>query len=232
MEYFRQCREHWRHLQWQDGEAGQRPQWRDHEGGHVPLGVVGNDVKLFQGARLSRIVEEEIEMNAVVICLRTGQFPILESSIKQKIFFASHLLSFFVNFAPSIKYVYEGMIEIGLKHTSKLTVTEELTAMKIGSGDMPVLATPVMMALMENAAMLAVKNKLPEGQTTVGGHIESSHLKPSKIGDVVSAEAEVTKVDGRKIEFRVSAYCDETLLGEGTHLRFIVDREKFMSRLG
>ena len=124
------------------------------------------------------------------------------------------------------------MIETGLKHTSELTVTEDVTAMVIGSGDMPVLATPMMMALMENAALLAVKDKLPEGQTTVGGHIESSHLKPSKIGDVVRAEAEVTKVDGKKIEFRVSAYCDKTLLGEGTHLRFIVDREKFMSRLG
>ena len=124
------------------------------------------------------------------------------------------------------------MIETGLKHTSEMTVTEDVTAMVIGSGDMPVLATPMMMALMENAAMLAVKDKLPEGCTTVGGHIESSHLKPSKIGDVVRAEAEVTKVEGKKIEFRVSAYSDKTLLGEGTHLRFIVDREKFMSRLG
>ena len=124
------------------------------------------------------------------------------------------------------------MIETGLKHTSELTVTEDVTAMVIGSGDMPVLATPMMMALMENAAMLAVKDKLPEGCTTVGGHIESSDLKPSKIGDVVRAEAEVTKVDGKKIECRVSAYSDKTPLGEGTHLRFIVDREKFMSRLG
>lgn len=123
------------------------------------------------------------------------------------------------------------MIEIGLKHTSQLTVTEEVTAIRIGSGDMPVLATPAMMALMENAAMLAVKDHLPEGQTTVGGHIESSHLKPSKIGDNVKATAEVTKVDGKKIEFKVAAYSGETLLGEGAHLRFIVDRAKFMSRL-
>ena len=135
------------------------------------------------------------------------------------------------------------MIEIGLKHTSELTVSEGLTAFQMGSGDMPVLATPAMMALMENAAMLAVVDELPEGCTTVGGHIESSHLRPSKIGDIVSATAEVTKVDGKKIEFKVSAYSGErlrvgdgtsgmTLLGEGTHLRFIVDREKFMSRLG
>ena len=123
------------------------------------------------------------------------------------------------------------MIEIGMKHTSELTVTDAVTAIKMGSGDMPVLATPAMMALMENAAMLAVANELPEGCTTVGGHIESSHLKPSKIGDKVSATAEVTKVDGKKIEFKVSAYSGDALLGEATHLRFVVDRERFMSKL-
>ena len=123
------------------------------------------------------------------------------------------------------------MIEIGLKHTSELTVTDAVTAIAIGSGDMPVLATPMMIALMENAAMLAVKDKLPEGSTTVGGHIESSHLKPSKVGEKVSATAEVTKVDGKKIEFKVAAYSGDTLLGEGTHLRFIVDRERFLSKL-
>lgn len=124
------------------------------------------------------------------------------------------------------------MIEIGLKYTSEITVTDAVTAIKIGSGDMPVLATPAMMALMENAAMLAVASELPEGSTTVGGHIESSHLKPSKIGDKVSATAVVTKVDGKKIEFKVSAYSGDTLLGEGTHLRFIVDKERFISKLG
>lgn len=121
------------------------------------------------------------------------------------------------------------MLETGLKHTSELTVNEDVTAVKMGSGDMPVLATPAMMALMENAAMLAVADELPEGCTTVGGHIESSHLKPSKIGDKVSATAEVTKVEGRKIEFKVSAFSGDTLLGQGTHLRFIVDRERFLA---
>ena len=124
------------------------------------------------------------------------------------------------------------MIKIGLKHTSELTVTDAVSAIRMGSGAMPVLATPAMLALMENAAMLAVAGKLPEGCTTVGGHIESSHLKPSKIGDKLSATAEVTKVEGKKIEFKVSAYSGAVLLGEGTHLRFIVDRERFMSKLG
>lgn len=123
------------------------------------------------------------------------------------------------------------MVEVGLNHTSELTVTDAVTAVRMGSGDMPVLATPAMMALMENAAMLAVADELPEGSTTVGGHIASSHLRPSKIGEVVRAVAEVTKVDGRKIEFNVSAYSGDVLLGEGTHLRFIVDRERFMSKI-
>lgn len=123
------------------------------------------------------------------------------------------------------------MIETGQKHTSELMVTEEVTAVKIGSGDMPVLATPAMLALMENAAMLAVADSLTDGETTVGGHIESSHLKPSKIGDKITATAEVIKVDGKKIEFKVSAHCNDVLLGEGTHLRFIVDRNRFIEKL-
>ena len=123
------------------------------------------------------------------------------------------------------------MLQEGLRHTSQLTVDEAVTAIAMGSGDMPVLATPVMMALMENAAMLAVADHLSEGSTTVGGHISSSHLKPSKLGDTITATATVTRVDGKKIEFKVEAHCGDTLLGEGTHLRFIVDKEKFMSRL-
>ncbi len=123
------------------------------------------------------------------------------------------------------------MLQEGLRHTSQLTVDETVTAIAMGSGDMPVLATPAMMALMENAAMLAVADHLPEGSTTVGGHISSSHLKPSKLGDTITATATVTRVDGKKIEFKVEAHCGDTLLGEGTHLRFVVDKEKFMSRL-
>ncbi|MBQ2441055.1 MAG: thioesterase family protein [Paludibacteraceae bacterium] len=124
------------------------------------------------------------------------------------------------------------MLEIGLKNSSSTVVTDSLTASYIGSGDMPVLATPAMIALMENAAMVAVAPHLPEGSTTVGGFISSTHLKPSKIGETITAVAEVTKVEGKKIEFKVSAYSGETLLGEGTHTRFIVERQKFMDKLG
>lgn len=123
------------------------------------------------------------------------------------------------------------MITEGLTHTSTLIVTAQDTALYQGSGDMEVLATPRMMALMENAAMLAVKDELQEGSTTVGGHIESSHLRPSKVGTEITATATVTKVEGKKIYFDIKAQMNDVIIGEGTHLRFIVDREKFLSRL-
>ena len=122
-------------------------------------------------------------------------------------------------------------MEIGLKYTSKTIVSDANTAIAMGSGDLPVFATPSMMALMENAAMLAVANHLPEGCTTVGGHIESSHVKPSPVGAEVEATAVLTAVDGKKLSFDIEAYCDGALIGKGTHLRFIVDRDKFLSRL-
>lgn len=124
------------------------------------------------------------------------------------------------------------MLKSRLNHTSTIKVDDTNTAIALGSGDMPVLATPAMMALMENAAMLAVATELPEGSTTVGGHIESSHLKPSPIGAEVSVTATLEKVDGRKLYFSVTAKQGETVIGEGKHLRFIVDRKKFLSKLG
>ena len=112
-----------------------------------------------------------------------------------------------------------------------MRVMESNTAEFIGSGDMAVLATPAMVALMENAAMLAVATKLDEGDTTVGSMISTSHLKPSKIGAHILAEAELTAIEGRKLTFKVRAYDGETLIGEGDHIRFVVNREKFLSKL-
>lgn len=123
------------------------------------------------------------------------------------------------------------MIEPGLKHTSTAVVTEALSARAMGSGDLPVYATPAMTALMENAAMLAVAGELPEGSTTVGGRIEVSHMAPTPIGATVTATATLEKVDGRKLYFSVIAMQGDTVIGQGTHLRFVVDRERFMSKL-
>lgn len=123
------------------------------------------------------------------------------------------------------------MLETGLTYTSRLTVGNENTAIALGSGDMPVLATPAMMALMENAAMLAVASALEGGDTTVGGHIESSHLRPTPVGAEVSATATLEKVEGRKLYFKIIAHQGDVVIGEGTHLRFIVNREKFLAKI-
>lgn len=123
------------------------------------------------------------------------------------------------------------IIELGVSAESRLVVTEDLSAEAMGSGDMAVLATPAMVALMENAAMMAVRPLLDEGSTTVGVAISTSHIKASKIGSEVRAEARVVAVDGRKIEFEITAYDGDSIIGEAKHTRFIVDRAKFLSKL-
>lgn len=119
----------------------------------------------------------------------------------------------------------------GLKHTSSLIVGEEHLASHVGSGDLDVFATPMMAALMENAAMLAVAPELEEGQSTVGGMITTSHLKPTGKGHSVTATAELVKVEGRKLKFKVTASDEGGVIGEGEHLRFIISKEKFMSKV-
>lgn len=123
------------------------------------------------------------------------------------------------------------MLEKGLKHQSVMRVMDGNTAEFIGSGDMAVLATPAMVALMENAAMLAVALHLEEGETTVGAMISTSHLKPSKIGNTISAIAELTEVEGRKLTFKIEAYDADQLIGLGEHIRYVVNREKFLAKL-
>ncbi len=123
------------------------------------------------------------------------------------------------------------MLEKGLSASSTTTVVAENTAAHMGSGDMAVFATPAMVALMENAAMLAVAPHLSEGETTVGSEMNTTHLKPSGLGMVVTATAILTAVEGRKLTFTVGARDGEGLIGEGTHVRFIVQRERFMAKV-
>ena len=117
------------------------------------------------------------------------------------------------------------------KYTSSLVVEEKHLACNVGSGDLEVFATPMMMALMENAAMLCVADDLDEGCSTVGGQISSSHIKPTGLGHTVTATAELISVEGRKLKFKVSASDEEGLIGEGEHLRFIIDKSRFMSKV-
>lgn len=122
-------------------------------------------------------------------------------------------------------------MQIGKKYTSTMIVEEKHLAYNVGSGDLPVFATPMMMALMENAAMLCVADELENGSSTVGGQISSSHLKPTGLGKTVTATAELISAEGRKLKFKVSASDEGGLIGEGEHLRFIIDKEKFMSKV-
>ena len=124
------------------------------------------------------------------------------------------------------------MLKEGLNYTCTKRVEEHHLAVNVGSGDLRVFSTPAMMALMEEAAMRAVAPYLPEGSTTVGGHIASSHVKPTAHGRIVKATAELVAVEGKKLKFVVSASDEKGLIGEGEHLRCIVDKEKFMERLG
>lgn len=121
-------------------------------------------------------------------------------------------------------------MEIGLKHRTEITVTENDTAIAHGSGSLKVLATPAMAALMENTAMNCVASYLGEGETTVGTLLDIKHLSATPVGCAVSCECELTEIDGRRLVFKVTASDNKGIIGEGTHERFIVLAEKFMSK--
>ena len=106
------------------------------------------------------------------------------------------------------------------------------TAAAMGSGDLDVFATPAMVALMENAAMKAVADALPEGSTTVGAEMNVTHIKPSGLGAEIVATAVLTGVEGRKLTFNVGARDAEGMIGEGIHIRYAVDRRRFMEKVG
>ncbi len=118
-----------------------------------------------------------------------------------------------------------------LFHTSTLQVSAADTALEMGSGTLLVLATPRLAALMENAAMLAVAPTLGPGETTVGGEILLKHLAPSPVGAEVSATALLERREGRKLFFKLEARQGETLIGEGTHTRFVVNTERFLQKV-
>ena len=118
----------------------------------------------------------------------------------------------------------------GRKGRAETTVTPDNTAQAVGSGLVPVFATPYMIALMENAAVNAVQAQLAAGEGTVGTRLDVTHDAATPIGLTVWAEAELTAVEGRKLTFAVSAYDQRERIGGGTHERFIIKPEKFLAR--
>lgn len=120
-------------------------------------------------------------------------------------------------------------IEPGASATVRLEVARPDTAIAMGSGDLEVLATPRVVALVEEAAVLAVAPGIEENSTSVGTRIDMRHLAPSPVGSSVAATATVTAVDGRRISFEVEAIMGSLVVATGSHDRVIVDREKFLS---
>jgi fluoroacetyl-CoA thioesterase len=115
--------------------------------------------------------------------------------------------------------------------TSDLVVGEEHTAPSIGSGKVRVLATPVMINLIEAAALAAIEHLLPAGYQSLGTHLDVRHLAATPVGMKVRATARVTKVDGRAVSFEVSAHDEKDLIGDGLHERVVVNVAKFDQRV-
>lgn len=122
-------------------------------------------------------------------------------------------------------------ITAGLSGTAELVVSEEHTAPSIGSGKVRVLATPVMINVIEAAALAAIEHLLPPGYQSLGTRLDVRHIAATPVGMKVIATASVTKAEGRTVHFRVEARDEKDLIGDGTHERVVVNVEKFDARV-
>lgn len=122
------------------------------------------------------------------------------------------------------------MMELGVKGSQSETVTEARTAQAVGSGSLPVYATPAMAALMEKTCLDSVASALEQGWTTVGISLSLRHLSATPVGMRVRCESELTEIDRRRLVFSVKAFDEAGLIGEGTHERFIVEAEAFTQK--
>ena len=121
-------------------------------------------------------------------------------------------------------------MKVGMQHTVIETVTNEKSAAQVGSGLLPVYATPAMIALMEKCASECVAPFIEEGKSSVGTMLNVKHLAASPIGIQISCTATLTEIDGRRLVFSLVASDEKGPIGEGTHERFIIDVERFMAK--
>lgn len=119
-------------------------------------------------------------------------------------------------------------LKTGMTARIERTVTDEDTAIRFGSGEVSVFATPMMIALMEKAALSAVDPELPPGYATVGTTVEISHLAATPVGMQVYATAELVEISGKKLKFKIEAFDEREKIGEGWHGRYIIQTEKFL----
>ncbi len=124
-----------------------------------------------------------------------------------------------------------GMCDPGLRHRETFTVTDDYTAVAMGSGDVPVLATPAVLALAENACVEAIRRDLEEGATSVGAHAEIDHSRPTPVGATIEVEATLIGHHGRRLEFNVIFKEGDEVVATVQHRRVLVDRERFLAKL-
>ena len=121
-------------------------------------------------------------------------------------------------------------MNIGIKGRLETTVTEALTAKTIGSGELDVYATPMLIALAEETAWRSVAGELAEGQGTVGTKVDVSHISATPVGLRVWCETELIEIDRRRLVFSVNVYDEAGKIAEGTHERFIVENDRFQAK--
>src|SRR5712692_7227043 len=121
-------------------------------------------------------------------------------------------------------------LEIGMTGESTTTVVHENTAAHVGAGGVEVFGTPMMIALMEQAAWQSVASGLDAGYVTVGTVVNVRHLAATPLGQKVRATAQLIEIDRRRLVFKVEAYDEKQKIGEGQHERFIVNLERFMKK--
>ena len=122
------------------------------------------------------------------------------------------------------------MLTVGIKGYAEVLVTNENTAKTVGSGLLPVFATPMMAALMEKTASESIQNELADGEGTVGTSLNIRHLAATPIGMTVKCESELIEIDRRRLVFNLKVTDGVDVIGDGTHERFIINNEKFMAR--
>jgi predicted thioesterase len=122
-------------------------------------------------------------------------------------------------------------IDIGRSYRSQTRVEEWMTAEKAGNKGVDVLSTPMLLQLIEEAAVHCVAPVLGPDEVTLGSHVDIEHLAPTPVGFIVRTEVEVIAVDGRRIQFAVAAFDEREKVAEGTHERYVLERAKFLARI-
>ena len=136
--------------------------------------------------------------------------------------------------APRGPEYHQGMgpkVDVGRSYQSQTRVEEWMTAEKAGNKGVDVLSTPMLLQLIESAAVQCLAPLLSEGEVSLGSYIDLTHLAPTPVGFIVRTEVEIIGVNGRRVSFAVAAFDEREKVAEGTHERYVIDRSRFLSNL-